>query len=147
MNLAELVDRTSVAALDHLERETTVPVVDGLQAQGDLIVVPFSMIENPGNVDLGDPVPPQGVHLVRGADGRNPHVLVADQNTCRWSQYNDATGLSIAYVGNSAPVYLLHPEHGGTGIAPGRWVIRRQRERGSMPGYFGGGSRDGLVAD
>jgi len=147
MNLAELVDRTSVAALDHLERETTVPVVDGLQAQGDLIVVPFSMTQDPGNIDFGDPVPPQGVHLVQGADGRNPHVLVADPGTCRWHEYNDGTSLSIAYVDNTAPVYLLHPEHGGTGIAPGRWVIRRQRERTTMLGFFGGGSRNGLVAD
>jgi hypothetical protein len=25
-------------------------------------------------------------------------------------------------------VYLLHREHGGAGIAPGRYVVRRQRE-------------------
>lgn len=147
MNLAELVDRTSVAALDHLERETTIPVVDGLQAQGDLIVVPFSMTQDLGNVDFAEPVPPQGVHLVRGADGRNPHILVADPGVCWWRHYSDGTSLSIAYVNNTAPVYLLHPEHGGTGIAPGRWVIRRQRERTSVRGFFGGGSRSGLVAD
>ncbi|MFJ5985700.1 hypothetical protein [Lentzea sp. NPDC092896] len=121
MNLAELVDRTSVDALDHLERQSTIPVVDGLQAQGDLIVIPFSMLDSlPDDVADRD-VPAEGVHLIAGFHGANPHVLVADPGTCRWS-----TGRDLAVVENTAPVYLLHPEHGGTGIAAGRWLIRRQ---------------------
>jgi hypothetical protein len=130
MNLAELVDRTAVDALDHLERQSTIPVVDGLQAQGDLIVIPFSMLDVEPPDDRGDEVPPEGVHLVAGLNGANPHVLVADPGTCRWS-----TGRDVAVVENTAPVYLLHPEHGGTGIAAGRWLIRRQW------------SASGLVAD
>jgi hypothetical protein len=27
-------------------------------------------------------------------------------------------------------VYLLHREHGGAGVAPGAYVVRRQREQG-----------------
>ncbi|WP_156213491.1 hypothetical protein [Lentzea aerocolonigenes] len=46
-------------------------------------------------------VPVEGIHLITGGDGRNPHVVVADPGTCRWSP-------------------LLHPEHGDTGIAPGQ---------------------------
>ncbi|NKE62529.1 hypothetical protein FXN61_39685 [Lentzea sp. PSKA42] len=128
MNLAELVDRTSVDTLDHLERETTVPVVDGLQAQGDLIVIPFSMFAGPPEQNASRWVPAEGIHLVQGADGRNPHVLVADPGTCTWSPAGDPE-LGLGIVENTAPVYLLHPEHGGTGIAPGRWVVRQQRER------------------
>ncbi|WP_285641374.1 hypothetical protein [Lentzea sp. NBRC 102530] len=130
MNLAELVDRTNVDTLDHLERQATVPVVDGLQAQGDLIVIPFDLLDPPPSTEAGTEVPPEGVHLVAALNGGNPHVLVADPGTCRWSPDRDAT-----VVQNSAPVYLLHPEHGGTGIAPGRWLIRRQW------------SATGLVAD
>jgi hypothetical protein len=130
MNLAELVDRTSVDALDHLERDTTIPVVDGLQAQGDLIVIPFALLDHPLEENANRWVPAEGVHLVAGLNGRNPHVLVADPGTCRWSP-----GPDVAVVENTAPVYLLHPEHGGTGIAAGRWLIRRQR------------SASGLVAD
>ncbi len=51
------------------------------------------------------PVPPEGEHLVRGAGGRNPHVLVADPGSCECS------------------------------LAPGRWVIRRQRERSDAAGF------------
>lgn len=137
MNLAELVDRTSVAALDHLERDTTIPVVDGLQAQGDLIVIPYSMLTDPPDQNGSRWVPPEGVHLVEGVGGRNPHVLVADPDTCTWHPiWRDG----VAVLENTAPVYLLHPEHGGTGIAPGRWLVRRQRERT-------GGHTVTLVAD
>jgi hypothetical protein len=41
---------------------------------------------------------------------------------------SDVDGLAIALVDTMAPVYLLHREHGGTGIAPGRYAVRRQRE-------------------
>ncbi|MFD4675643.1 hypothetical protein ACFWNN_38355 [Lentzea sp. NPDC058450] len=121
MNLAELVDRTNVDTLDHLERQATVPVVDGLQAQGDLIVIPFDLLDPPPLTEARTEVPPEGVHLVAALNGGNPHVLVADPGTCRWAAERDAT-----VIQNSAPAYLLHPEHGGTGIAPGRWLIRRQ---------------------
>ncbi|GLZ35101.1 hypothetical protein Lesp02_72880 [Lentzea sp. NBRC 105346] len=128
MNLAELLDRSGTAALDHLERQVTIPVIDGLQAQGDLIVIPLDLTDvtflNPRDL------PPGGVELIRGAGGNNPHTLVADPDTCRWSdQLHDRLGLAIAVFENSAPVYLVHPEHGGTGVAPGRWLVRRQRER------------------
>jgi hypothetical protein len=146
MNLAELVDRTSVAALDHLERDTTIPIIDGLQAQGDLIVIPLSMLPETPSPNHWKLVPPEGEHLVRGADGRNPHVLVADPGTCSCSQ-PWGPELDLAYLENTAPVYLLHPEHGGTGIAPGSWVVRRQRERSNAAAFSSGNGRNSLVAD
>ncbi|MFI9387275.1 hypothetical protein [Kutzneria sp. NPDC052558] len=133
MNLAELLSWSGLDVLDHLEREVAVPVVDGLQAQGDLIVIPLDML---GAILLWgsgrwQPVPPSGVELVRGEGGNNPHTLVADVGTCHWTNgFRDATGLAIAVVDNTAPAYLVHPEHGGSGIAPGRWLVRRQQERG-----------------
>lgn len=72
---------------------------------------------------------------MRGAAGNNPHTLVADPGTCRFTrQVRDLTGLAVAVVVNTAPACLLHPEHGGNGIAPGCWLIRRQRQRGQEPG-------------
>ncbi|MEO6088809.1 MAG: hypothetical protein ABIQ18_37430 [Umezawaea sp.] len=138
MELAELLDRTGLSVLDHLEKQAAVPVVDGLQAQGDLIVIPFDLV---GTITLWGTgwhdVPPEGVELVRGAAGNNPHTLVADACTCRWTKnFHDGLGLGIAIFENTVPVYLVHPEHGGSGVAPGRWLVRRQQERGT-----------GLVAD
>ncbi|MCO6011304.1 hypothetical protein NE236_40780 [Actinoallomurus purpureus] len=51
----------------------------------------------------------------------------------------DADWLAIGVFESSAPVYLLHPEHGATGCVPGTYVVRRQREQE--------GRRSRLVAD
>jgi hypothetical protein len=37
--------------------------------------------------------------------------------------------LALGALVTAGVAYLVHPEHGGSGIAPGRYVIRRQRER------------------
>ncbi len=62
------------------------------------------------------PVPPEGHVLL---DGVHPHVLVADPGTCP---------LDGGSFTATAPVYLMHPEHGATGLAPGTYATRRQRE-------------------
>lgn len=147
--LGELSARTGLDVLAHLEREVTIPVIDGIQAQGDLIVVPYALL-----ADVGIPanarwqqVPPAGVELLRSAAGGNPHTLTADPGTCRWTtEMYDNQRLALGTLQTSAVAYLIHPEHGASGIAPGSYVIRRQREstpgRSSLPGS---GTR--LVAD
>jgi hypothetical protein len=130
VQLAELLDKTGLDVLDHLEREVTVPVIDGLQAQGDLIVVPLNMITTVAVVEYSwRPVPPEGIELVRGVAGNNPHTLVADPGTCQINgAVVDRLRLTIAVIDNTAPAYLVHPEHGASGIAPGQWLVRRQQE-------------------
>ncbi|WP_370947122.1 hypothetical protein AB5J62_06085 [Amycolatopsis sp. cg5] len=147
MYLAELLDRTGLDVLDHLERQVAVSVIDGPQAQGDLIVVPMDMLGDV--VEQGwarwRPVAADGFELVRGENGAHPHTLVADAGTCRWTaEVYDPVSLGIVLFENTAPVYLIHPEHGGSGVAPGRWLVRRQRERGGFNGF---GARDFLIAD
>ncbi|MFB4306330.1 hypothetical protein [Actinomadura sp. GTD37] len=145
VTLASLSQQTGLAVLDHLEQSVSIPVVDGIQAQGDLIVIPVSEISAslsvPSHADWTD-VPADGVELLRGAAGGNPHTLVADPGTCRWTRHvSDSTGLAIGVFEASAPVYLLHPEHGASGCTPGRYAVRRQRE------YTVGGWGSRLVAD
>ncbi|MGI5273253.1 hypothetical protein ACQEUU_29175 [Nonomuraea sp. CA-218870] len=144
VTLATLEAQTGLTALDHLERSVRIPVVDGLQAQGDLIVIPLAMIA--GSVrrsrspECWEYVPPHGVDLLRGQAGGNTHTLVAEPFTCRWTPWmSDSERLAIGMFETTAPAYLLHPEHGATGCAPGAYVIRRQRERE--------GHRARLVAD
>lgn len=38
--------------------------------------------------------------------------------------------LALGILDTRVTAYLIHPEHGATGMAPGRYVIGRQRERG-----------------
>jgi hypothetical protein len=122
--LGSVARMADVAVLDHLDRQVDVPVIDGPQAQGDLIVIPA-----PDLSAATIPVPRAGVPVVRGENGGNTHLLVADGPV-----YFDATPASGQTLGTlTAPAgsaaFLIHPEHGATGIAPGSYVIRRQREQ------------------
>jgi hypothetical protein len=155
LTLADLTSLSGLDVLDHLERQVTIPVVAGPQAQGDLIVIPFTMLPDvtvPADARW-QTVPAAGIELLRSVAGGNPHTLVADAATCRWTaQVRDPVGLALGALVATAPAYLIHPEHGGAGIAPGRYLVRRQRERdaGMDPRFgtgflLGGGVR--LVAD
>ena len=64
--------------------------------------------------------------LLRGA---HPHVLVADAGACTYGLLGDGIDLATVDVAEGAVAYLAHPEHGYVGIAPGRYVVRRQREQ------------------
>jgi hypothetical protein len=150
LTLADLTSRTGLDVLYHLERQVTVPVTGGLQAQGDLIVIPHRLIGQfvvYGGASRGRDVPADGIELLRSAAGGNPHTLIADPGTGRWdASLIDPTGLGLGVLTATAVAYLIHPEHGATGIAPGTYVIRRQRERGDgLEDSAWDGSR--LVAD
>lgn len=132
LTLGDLTERAGLDVLGHLERETTIPVTDGLQAQGDLIVIPLDRL---ADVTIAPgahwrEVPGAGIDVLRAAAGGNPHTLVADSDTCQWTTgVRDRTGLALGALATTGVAYLVHPEHGGSGIAPGTYVIRRQRER------------------
>jgi hypothetical protein len=134
MTLSALTTLTGLDVFDYLDKEVSIPVVDGLQAQGDLIVIPFSLLANivtPLPWTRSVDVPLSGVELLRSAAGGNPHSLVADVGECAWSTpVKDARGLALGVLDTQVTAYLIHPEHGATGIAPGRYVIGRQQERG-----------------
>lgn len=150
LTLADLTRRTGLDVLDHLERQAAIPVTGRLQAQGDLIVIPcitFGWLD--GRVDLWPnarwrSVPADGIELLRSAAGGNPHTLVADPGACQWTtEVADPTGLGLGVLTATGVAYLLHPEHGGAGIAPGTYLVRRQRE-----GTDEARGRDGrLIAD
>jgi hypothetical protein len=89
VTLAELTGRTGREVLDHLARDIEIPVIAGLQAQGDLIVIPHELIRD--------------------------HVAA----------YQHASWRPVP----------------ASGIAPGCYVIRRQRESSGLSG------RVVLVAD
>lgn len=132
--LADLTGATGRPVDLHLMLDLVIPVHDGIQAQGDLIVLPLA--DAAGHVAVRSDaawqeVPPEGVELLRGGAGGNAHTLVADPGTCLWTaDVDDRLGLAIGAFEALDVAYLLHREHGGTGIAPGWYVVRRQREHG-----------------
>lgn len=119
-----LTKRFNTTVLDHLE-DAEVPVLSGPQRQGDVIVAPMRA----GAVEGLVPVPAHGIAVVRGENGGNTHLLVAEGDVSFAPAKTRGQRLGTLVVAKGATAYLTHPEHGFTGIAPGTYVIGRQREQ------------------
>jgi hypothetical protein len=124
MNTLELlIDRHGVDVHDHLDRAEIVPVHAGLQIQGDVAVIPVV------GKYKATPVPAAGVPVVRGENGGNTHLLLADGDVGWTSDGANALVLGWLTVADGATAWLAHPEHGYLGVAPGVYELRRQREQ------------------
>lgn len=127
---------------NHLAAEVAVPILTGVQAQGDLLVIPIEPADPGESVDPGAwrPVPAQGVQLIWSEATGNTHWLHQDQGChgVRWAQPEsmvwrdeDDPDLRLAYVSvpSGQAALLIHTEeHGANGIGPGTYVIHRKRE-------------------
>lgn len=110
----------------HLEEQAEIPVLTGLQIQGDVAIVPTRP-----SAKQGRPVPPTGVAVVRGESGGHTHLLVGD-GAVTWAPVEGRAGgqdLGVATVLKGGTAWLLHPEHGANAMGPGAYLIRRQREQ------------------
>lgn len=107
----------------HLEEQAEIPLLTGLQRQGDVFLVPMKA----GQVSGLKPVPAEGIPLVRGENGGNTHLLVAEGDVQFAASQGQDIGTIVVAEGSAA--YVLHPEHGAAGIAPGHYIGRRQREQ------------------
>jgi hypothetical protein len=103
-----------------------IPVLTGLQRQGDVAVIPAGMAHRIDQVPPV-PVPAEGIALVSGETGHT-HLLVAD-GTVTWTaaawRGSDAGMFTVL---EGAVAYVLHPEHAALGCGPGEYLVRRQQE-------------------
>lgn len=119
---------------DHLDMGADIPVLDGLVAQGDIIVIPESMWERNGlkasTKMVAQPVPAQGIVVLAGLHN---HVLVAGDGAATWTTGTvDRESLALGVIGVATEAYLLHEEHGAVGLAAGRYVVRASREQAAI---------------
>lgn len=124
--LAETIERFGVDVLDHLDRDSVVPVSDGLTRQGDVIVVPKNNLD-----EAETKVPSQGVAVVRSESGGNTHLLIGEGDV-RFDAYNPGgteVVLGKLTVGSNATAFMAHPEHAYSGLSAGTYEIRRQKEQ------------------
>ena len=128
--LADITEATGFAVLEHLEAEAQVPVLGGLQAQGDLLVIP-EKARGRHAADTGREVPGAGIPVIEAVGGGHEHRLFASRPGTAWWTPASRDGQDLGVLECTQPAYLLHPEHGATGIAPGAYVLRRQREQAS----------------
>lgn len=124
ITLSEVLDRTGVEVLEHLDRQVTIPIGTGLQVQGDVAILPAAG-------EAHTPVPAAGVAVVRGESGGNTHALHADGPV--FFDARSAIGtdlvLGVITVPDGSTAYLIHPEHGAMAAGPGTYQFRRQREQ------------------
>ena len=122
LKLGELIDRTGVDVYDYLDREEIVPVLTGLQVQGDLVVIPTR-----ASAKNGVAVPAAGVPILEGAQGGHTHLLLG---AVAWAPVENAgQDLGVLTVPGGETGYLAHPEHGYLAFGPGAYLVRRQREQ------------------
>lgn len=110
----------------HLEAQAAIPVLTGLQVQGDVAIVPSRP-----SMKQGTPVPAGGIAVVRGESGGNTHLLVAEGPVSWAPVVGNPTvlDLGVVTVPEGATAFLLHPEHGANAMGPGNYTLRRQREQ------------------
>jgi hypothetical protein len=111
-----------VALPEHIEAAAEIPVLTGMQRQGDVIVLPTRK----GKVAGLEPIPAEGIAVVRGEAGGNTHLLIGSGRfAARASRAGADLGTLVVEPGEAT--YLAHPEHGYQGIGPGTYIVRRQR--------------------
>ena len=124
--LGQLIDKHGFDVLDHLDRDLEIPVHAGLQAQGDLFIIP-------ADPDLGSRrgvvVPLDGIPVIEAVGGGHEHRLFAGQPGTAFFAPAGPAGQDIGLLECTEPAYIAHPEHAYTGIAPGTYTLRRQREQ------------------
>lgn len=120
----QMIEATGVDVCTTQDLDIDIPVLTGVQRQGDVLV-------RPAAVTAKTPVSANGTPVVRGESGGNTHTIyAADGPVFCDPTIGSARDLRVALlsVPEGSTAYLGHPEHGYMGIAPGTYEIRRQRE-------------------
>jgi hypothetical protein len=124
--LSDLITTHGVDVLDHLDRDMEIPVLTGLQRQGDVIVIPDA------KAVATTAVPATGTPVVRGENGGNTHAILAQGLGVLVDVRTPSTGdlrVATLTVPAGSVAWLAHPEHGYMGIGPGTYTVNRQREQ------------------
>lgn len=129
LTYARALAKHNVTIPEHLVADAEVPVLTGVQAQGDLLIRPICMQH------AGQPVPDTGVQVIHGEATGNTHWLDRgpDSPGVTWGAPlpgADDVVLGVVTVPAGQSAYLVHTdEHGANGIGAGTYEIRRQREQ------------------
>lgn len=120
--LETLAKASGVEVEDHLPMDMEIPMISGLQAQGDLLIRPAMNVELEGTSSI---VGGKVTKVI--LDGVHQHVLTGDEGAIEFFR-GGRSRLSLGYARVTGEAFLIHPEHGATGLAPGTYEFRRQRE-------------------
>lgn len=127
---AEAIERFGIQIEADFTADDPIPVLGGLQFQGDVGIVPATILDRPVSAATRD-IPVDGFPVVRGENGGNTHLLLRTPGV-HFDARTDADNallLGVLTVDEGSAAYLAHPEHGYCGIAPGTYEVTRQREQ------------------
>ncbi len=124
LTLQEAIELTGTDVLEHLDRESSVPVITKAACQGDVSV--FRADVAPATKPM-----PKAVTVVRSEASSNTHTLHPD-GECFWD-YNERASVTDLVLGTltvpeGSTAVVIHQEHGALTIAPGTYTVGRQRE-------------------
>jgi len=123
--LGHLIHKYGFDVLDHLDRDLEIPVHAGLQAQGDLFIIPA----DPDRTGVESAaVPLDGIPVIEAVGGGHEHRLFAGRQGTAFFTPAGAGRQDIGLLECTEAAYIAHPEHAYAGIAPGTYTLRRQRE-------------------
>ena len=106
------------------ERATATPAPRGMQRQGDLLVIPSSVLRAKPTTG---PITPLTGEVTALKGGTNEHVLSGD-GTVTWAAVAAGSAdLGVLIVGPGSVATLTHTgHHGHLRVGPGEYVLRRQ---------------------
>lgn len=131
MTYTEALEKVGVTVPGHLVADAEVPVLTGVQAQGDLLIVPVDSL--PRGVELA-PVPQEGVQVVFGEATGNSHYLHHgfDSPGVEYARVDDGQCIAVVRVPEGQSAQLIHTdEHGANAIGSGLYGIHEKREMAS----------------
>lgn len=128
-----VLERVGIDAPNPAIADIEVPVLTGLQRQGDVAVIPRAAL---GDAELAayDQVPASGVPVVVGEATGNTHILMPDHGSTVFyratpGRDGDVT-LGVVHVPTGSTAWLIHTdEHGVNGIGAGTFRVHGKREQ------------------
>jgi hypothetical protein len=122
------LEKQGVSVPEHLLADAEIPILNGPQAQGDLLIVPIG-----GTAATLLPVPLEGVQVVFGEATGNSHFLQRgfDSPGVKYARVEDGSlVLAVVEVPAGQNAQLVHTdEHGVNGIGEGLYAIHGKREQ------------------
>lgn len=126
--LSDILTRHDIPMPDELLADLIVPVIDGPQRQGDVLILPRVPLTAAERAAC-QPVPREGIAVVIGEATGNTHMLDAD-GPVMFGRRDAGLVIGVIEVPTGSTAYLIHTdEHGANGIAPGTYALHGKREQ------------------
>lgn len=128
-NLAALAERYGYADWATAFADVDIPVLNGLQRQGDVLILPTVA---PDELTAAAAQPLADCLALTGENSQNEHRFHGDgwfwSDPAELETTRPGLKLGVIEVPAGGEAYLMHAEHGALGIAPGCYEVRLQTE-------------------